>query len=301
MTSATLEPQSILGSQTLWRRSLTVLVLAFFAAVFALPRGGVAAWSLVLIITTALPLVSAIVASLTRKQFDEGEPGRRLWSLVALICISDSIVCASFVVPRVVGAFAAVGTLTIATTLLVSVSRVVLAWALWIMVRLYKRSGLAVGLTGLDYVLIAAVMTASITCVVFAGSIARSVLNVSRPDLIRWVSIAGLPHLAALAVCSVLGITVWRYAQQMGGGLIAKAWRSILLYAVVWLARLGVLGALGSLFGMDSYNRPVWASMFDFGSILAAEYLLFLGISYQYEACTGAVTVDESELEAMTP
>ncbi|HEU4387063.1 MAG TPA: hypothetical protein VFV34_04655, partial [Blastocatellia bacterium] len=146
-----------------------------------------------------------------------------------------------------------------------------------------------------------AVMAASITCVVFAGSVARSVLNVSQPNFVRWVSLAGIPHLAALAVCSVFGITVWRYAQQMGGGLIAKAWRSILLYAVIWLARLGVLGALGSLFAMDSYNRPVWASMFDFASIVAAEYLLFVGISYQYEACTGAVTVDESELEAITP
>jgi hypothetical protein len=300
MNSTTLESGGFLASQTLWRRSLMFLAVAFFAAVFALPRGGTAAWSLVFIITTTLPLASAVLASLTRKQFGEGEPGRRLWSLIALICISDSIVCACFVIPRVVN-FGAAATLIIATTFLVSVSRIVLAWALWIMVRLYRKSGLDVGLTGLDYALIVAVMAASLTSVLFAGTIARSVLNVTRPDLIRWVSIAGLPHLAALAACSVLGIMVWRYAQQMGGGLIAKAWRSILLYAVIWLARLGVLGGLGSLFGMDTYNRPVWASMFDFASILAAEYLLFLGISYQYEACTGAVTVDESELESITP
>jgi hypothetical protein len=290
------------GGHSAWRRRLLLLLAAFFAAVFISPRGSVTAWTLVLIATCGIPLGSALLAWSTARRFEPGEAGRKLWSMIALIGVADAVVVACFVMPRVVsmiGASEAAIILTIASTGLVSLSRIGLAWALWIMVRLYRKSELAAPLRSWDYVLIAAVMALGVVSLVFAGSIARSTVNITRPDLIKWVSIAGLPHLAALAICSVLGITVWRYSEQMGGGLVAKAWRSILLYAVLWLARLGILGAFGSVFGMDTYHRPAWVSMFDFASILAAEYLFFLAVSYQYEACTAPVVVDEAALESI--
>jgi hypothetical protein len=108
----------------------------------------------------------------------------------------------------------------------------------------------------------------------------------------------GFPLIPALALSSVLGVVVWRYAKQMGGGLVAKAWYSILLYTALWLMRLVLLGLLTYLLDFTGANRPAIASIASLIVLLAAEYTLFLGASYQYEACTGFMRLATPKVQA---
>lgn len=57
------------------------------------------------------------------------------------------------------------------------------------------------------------------------------------PQMIRWFTLIEYPRLLVLGVCSVFGVLVWRYATAMGGGLVGKAWRAVLLYAAFYLLR----------------------------------------------------------------
>jgi hypothetical protein len=112
---------------------------------------------------------------------------------------------------------------------------------------------------------------------------------------------AGLPLLVALIPFSVVGVMLWRYSTQMGGGLVAKAWRCILLYGVLWLTRMTFAGVLNSAGGATT-GRPlggwltatIWLLL-----LLASEYMIFLGASYQYEVSTSAVETDHSAVSNM--
>jgi hypothetical protein len=280
-----------------WRRIVFLLTAAFYAAWFPF-RGTHAAWSLVLIAITTLSLSAAVLALLSARQFGPGEPARLLWRMVALIGVTDTLVAVAFTLPGVVGMFKAAGALTVGTTAISSLSRIALAVALWMMIRVYRKGGLTVHLERLDYVAIATFAGVAVTSVILSASVVRGTLYISSPNLINWVRMVGIPSVVALVGCSVFGVMAWKYARQMGGGLVAKASRSVLVYAFLWIFRLGILGALSYVYAMDPLHRPTWVRMIDFASILGAEYFLFLSASYQYEACTSDVMFDETEMEA---
>ncbi|HEV8486876.1 MAG TPA: hypothetical protein VGV87_25245 [Blastocatellia bacterium] len=280
-----------------WRRIVLLFTAAFFVAWFPF-RGTPAAWSVVLIAITSLSLSALILASLSARQFGQGEPARLLWWMVALIGLTDTLVAVAFTLPGVVGMFKAAGVFTVVTTAIGSLSRIALAVALWMMIRVYRKGGLTVHLEKLDYAAIAIFAGVAVMSVILSGSVVRATLYISSPNLINWVRLAGIPSVVALVGCSVFGVMAWKYARQMGGGLVAKASRSIMVYAFLWVFRLGLLGALSYVYAMDPLHRPTWVRMIDFASILGAEYFLFLSASYQHEACTSDVVFDETEMEA---
>jgi len=254
-------------------------------------------WTLGLIINVGFAAGASVLAFAAARHFDRGETARRVWLLIAFMALADCGVLISFTLPRIVGAFEGAVTLTLLTSILTALSRgLFLPLALWMVVRIYRGIGLGFHLERWDYLPMIAFAGMGVLSLALVGSVARSQLFIGDPGLVRFLRAVGLLLLPALVLSSVFGVMTWRYAKQMGGGLVAKAWKSILLCTVLWLARFACLGVLTQWFGSDVNDRPLIIEMISFWSVLASECALFMGASCQYEACAGAVDLDPEEM-----
>jgi len=251
--------------------------------------------SLGLLINVGLAGGACLLSYRTAFHFDRGETGRKVWLLIAFMAMADCGVLISFTLPRIIGAAEGVVTLTLLTSGLTALSRgVLLPLALWMMVRVYRGIGLGFHLERRDYLPMIGFAGLGVLSLALVGSIARSQLYVEDPGLTRWLRSIGFLLLPALVLSSVFGVMIWRYAKQMGGGLVAKAWRAVLLCNVLWLARFAFLGVLTKWLGIDAAARPVFIEMISFWAVIASECYLFWGASFQYEACASAVNLEES-------
>jgi hypothetical protein len=256
-------------------------------------------WTLGLIINVGFAAAASALAFAASRHFDRGETARRVWQLIAFMALADCGVLISFTLPRIIGSFEGAVTLTLLTSVLTALSRgLLLPLALWMVVRIYRGIGLGFHLERWDYLPMVAFAGMGILSLALVGSVARSQVFSGDPGLVRFLRLIGLLLLPALVLSSVFGVMTWRYAKQMGGGLVAKAWQAILLCTVLWLARFAFLGVLTQWFGSDVNDRPLLIEMISFWSVLASECALFLGASCQYEACAGAVEMDHGEFEA---
>jgi hypothetical protein len=243
-----------------------------------------------------LTATGAVLAYITAKRFAGSDKGRWVWLLIGFAGTVDCLMFVLFLLPRLLGMREMMNTLAVVVTALIVLSRIAVAIALFMMVQLYRKTGLGFGIERRDYAVMAFLTVAGIVAVALSSSIARS--QVSDSGLARDIQLIGFPLIPALALSSVLGVVVWRYAKQMGGGLVAKAWYSILLYTALWLMRLVLLGLLTYLLDFTGANRPAIASIASLIVLLAAEYTLFLGASYQYEACTGFMRLATPKVQA---
>ena len=280
---------------TIRRAALVIGVL--FALLQLLLSGTPSALVLALglIINVGLAGGACVLSSRTALHFDRGETGRRVWLLIAFMALADCGVLISFTLPRIIGAVEGVVTLTLLTSALTALSRgVLLPLALWMMVRVYRGIGLGFHLERRDYIPMVGFAGLGVLSLALVGSIARSQLYVDDPELTRWLRSIGFLLLPALVLSSVFGVMVWRYANQMGGGLVARAWQGVLLCNVLWLARFAFLGMLTRWFEIDAAARPVLIEMISFWAVIASECALFWGASFQYEACSSSINPEES-------
>ena len=230
-----------------------------------------------------IPAAAAVFGWLTARHFVRGEAGRRVWVLITFAALSDFCMFEGLLVPRLLGLPQAIGPVTLTITGLMVLSRIAMALALWIMVKVYRGTGLGFHLHRSDYFLMALLLVFGVVSVALSNSVARS--QVVNPEMAREVQFVGLPLLPALVVCSIFGVMLWRYAKQMEGGFVAKAWRYILLYTAVWLGRLTILGVYTYRFGSDPTQRPLLITIANVAALLGAECLLLLGTSYQHQGC----------------
>ncbi len=281
---------------TMRRAGLIVGVLFGLVQLMAWGTQSTLVLTLGLIINVGLAGGACVLSYKSARHFDRGETGRRVWLLIAFMALADCGVLISFTLPRIIGAVEGVVTLTLLTSALTALSRgVLLPLALWMMVRVYRGIGLGFHLERRDYLPMIAFAGMGVLSLALVGSIARSQLYVDDPGLTRWLRSIGLLLLPALVLSSVFGVMIWRYAKQMGGGLVGKAWQAVLLCNVLWLARFAFLGVLTRWFGIDAAARPVLIEMISFWAVIASECALFWGASFQYEACAGAVnSLEES-------
>jgi len=133
-----------------------------------------------------------------------------------------------------------------------------------------------------------------VLALVFSSSGARAS---GGPQLEKLVLVTAIPMVIALAPCSVLGVIIWRYTTEMGGGLVAKAWRSNLLYGAAWLAYIA-FNAIVARYLPEGHSAPFSLPYLLFHgtdwTLKGSEFLIFLGATYQYEACKS--TLDYSDL-----
>jgi hypothetical protein len=173
----------------------------------------------------------------------------------------------------------------------ITLSRVLLVWGLWRMARVYRASGLGFGLYDRDYGAMVLLASLNLLTLIFGANSVRFQLANTSSELIHWILIICLPLPVGLIVCSVLAVIIWRYSQQMGGGLVAKAWQSVLLYTLLLPTRTIMVGLTASL--LDPGSSSAWiAGEISYLGLALAVWAIYLGASYQYEACARSQTAE---------
>jgi hypothetical protein len=194
--------------------------------------------------------------------------------------------------PRLIGSERGLYLLLAGSTALTSLSRILAAVAFFMMLRVYRQTGLKLKLRTVDYAMMVTIVVAGIVAVALSPKVA-ALMSRADADLQRLILLVGVPLNLALIPCAVFGGMIWRWADEMGGGLVAKAWRNVLLYSVIWIARLAYAGVLVYLISDINVMRSyVVLFLLINWFLIASEFLIFLGASYQYEACTGSVEID---------
>jgi hypothetical protein len=263
-------------------------------------RESSAAYLVGAVLNCGLAAGAALLALLAARTFESGESSRRVWLWIALLAAADCGVLITFTWPRLSDNISGLVPLTLATSLLTTFSRgVALPLALWMMVKVYRASSLRGGLALVDYGWMAVAAVLGIGCLAMIENVARSQLFINDQTLLRALRWIGFLLLPAMVLTSVFGVMIWRYARQMGGGLVAKAWICILLCTALWLARFAVLGLMNLATGMDANTRPTSVEMISFWTVAASEFALFAAASYQYEACTASFSLNQSDLNAL--
>lgn len=237
-------------------------------------------------------LAAAMLAFLSARRFEPGQTARRVWMLMALMPLADVITLIAQSLARLTGSPRGVYLLIGGSTALTSLSRILAAVAFFMMLRVYRQSGLKLKLRAIDYAAMTLIVVAGIISVALSDRVA-GLMSRADADLQRIVLLTGVPLVVALIPCAVFGVMIWRWADEMGGGLVAKAWRNVLLYSVIWIARLAYAGILVYVINDNTVMRRYLVLFLVVNwFLIASEYLIFLGASYQYEACTGSIEID---------
>lgn len=158
--------------------------------------------------------------------------------------------------------------------------RLLLIWALWRMLRAYRDTGIGFRLSMLDKVVMSAVVV--VTIVLF-----------SRADVLftYWTANSQMSETARIVMTSAqmfnfllypillfLSLSMARFALQMGGGLVARAWGCVALYGLLQPTHVFVV----ALFYADV--GPLLTVAVDNFIVLAAFGSLAMGPMFQVEA-----------------
>jgi hypothetical protein len=243
-----------------------------------------------------ISVAAALLAYQSSRSFGSGQTARRAWLIIALMPLSDAIAYVAYTAPAYESGHHLNKEFVIAATALLSLSRILAAGAFWSMFRVYRKAGLTVRLRVREYLAMGIIMLIEAISLYFSQT---GALAAGGPDLARLVLVTAVPMVIALVPCSVFGVMIWRYTTQMGGGLVARAWRNTLLYGMGWLSYTAFHAVVAYYLQLSPDKIAVSAATnfllftgVDF-LLKGGEYLMFLGASFQYEACTG--TPDFSE------
>jgi hypothetical protein len=241
-------------------------------------------------------VAAALLAYQSSRSFGAGQTARWAWIVIGLMPLSDALAYVAYTVPAFLNGHYRSKELIVASTIFLSLSRVLAAAAFWSMFKVYRKTGLRLDLRFSDYLAMAVIMLIAVISLYFSQT---GALASGGPEIARLVLITGLPMVIALVPCSVFGVMIWRYTTQMGGGLVAKAWRNTLLYGVAWLSYTAFHAVLAYYLQLSPNKIVVSATtlflLFTGVNVFlkGGEYLMFVGAAFQYEACTG--TPDFSE------
>jgi len=158
--------------------------------------------------------------------------------------------------------------------------RIVLCWALWRMRKAYRETGLDFRLTGIDKLIavLAAVMSLVLIFrkeILFDYWTAAATLAESSRYVLSGTQVFNFLLYPAVVFFS---LTIFRYAAQMGGGLVARAWGSVAMYGLLQALHAFVIALLYPTFGV------LVALYFDNFVVLLAFGALALGPVFQVEA-----------------
>jgi len=268
-------------------------------------------WGIRVSVCAALAIAAMTMAFMSARSFARGQIARRSWLMIGCLGLVDTLLFTTYLLPGLSAAqpgpvaadiVARSGSVVLAGTVLSMLSRFMLAYVLWTTAGVYRKSGLKFHFYRRDYLVLAGLMAFAVVSLAYSNAAMRVQLPqvvVHAPQLMVWFEITEWARLLALGCCSVFGVVVWRYATEMGGGLVAKAWRSVLLYAAIYLLRFAYTGVISRLVTTSSPS-PGLRSAYIFGlwALILSEYMLFLGASYQFEACRSKIDVPE-DLDAL--
>ena len=238
----------------------------------------------------AMSLAAAALAYKSSRSFSPGQTSRTVWLIIALMPLSDAIAYLAYTSPGYLPNHAKSIPFIAVATVFLSLSRIIAVAAFLSMLRVYRKTGLELELRVQEYFVMGLIILIEAISLYFSRSGARAS---GGPDAAKLVLITAIPLVVALVPCSVLGVMIWRFTTQMGGGLVAKAWRNTLLYALGWLSYTAFHAVIAYYFQLsaDAVTGSTAARFLLFTGVdfilKGGEYLMFLGASFQYEACTG--------------
>jgi hypothetical protein len=226
-----------------------------------------------------LPWFTAYASS-AASRFGPGDVAGRAWGALSIASVPLILGQLAAYVPAMLDLGVVEAAVIVSGQLLPAAFRVVLCWALWRVRRAYRETGLHFHLRPVDY-------AASIAVGVVA------VVLISRHEVLfqYWAEGSNFGDTArtimtgSLVFNFVLYVAVFasslamsRYAAQMGGGLVARAWRGVALYGLLQPLHVFMISILLPKYG------PIAAVAFDNFIILAAFAALAFGPIYQVEA-----------------
>jgi hypothetical protein len=236
---------------------------------------------------------ASVMGYAAARQFTRDQKTRLTWMLISLTAALFFVADVGIYLPAVTAMNAVAKAALLAAVGSITLSRIFLVWGLWRTVRVYRASGLGFGLYDRDYGTMVLLAALNLLTLIFGANSVRFQLANTGPELIHWILIICLPLPLGLIVCSVLAVIIWRYSQQMGGGLVAKAWQSVLLYALLLPVRTILVGLTAS--ALDQGSGSAWITgEISFLGLALAVWALYLGASYQYEASARSLTMEFS-------
>ncbi|HEY6332265.1 MAG TPA: hypothetical protein VI756_23265 [Blastocatellia bacterium] len=301
-----------LSTYTAWRLGSVLFLLIAEGAVLGIFRSEVrTAWNLTVLLASMLAIPAYVLAVYSAKQFGRGEPSRRAWLLIGPQGIADCALFVAYAGLLTLNAGSPSATVHAAASLVLTAvlinlaARGVLAYVFWKGTQLYRGIGMKVRLYRRDYATIVVLVALLAGSVAFEKDLMKvrlAAVAAKAPEMLQWFHWAEYGWLVALGFCAIFGVVVWRLQSEMGGGLVAKAWRGVLLYAAVMLIQFCFKGVAASLIAHEVVRNPtVIAALTLVGvwGLLLSEFMLLLGTSYQYEACNGKVEFNAKELEEL--
>lgn len=214
------------------------------------------------------------------RRFAPGEAAATAWNALAAASVLLLLGQIAAYLPPALDLGGLEAPLVVAGQLLPAAFRVVLCWALWRVRRAYCETGIDFHLTPADYVASAAVTAAAAflltrTDVLFAYWTANAdFAETARPAMLT----AQVVNFLLYPAVFYSSLAMSRYAMQMGGGLVARAWCCVALYGLLQTLHAFAIAALLPRYG------PLVAVTFDNFIVLGAFVALAFGPIYQVEA-----------------
>jgi hypothetical protein len=263
-------------------------------------------WGIRVSVCAGLAVAAMAMAFLSARSFGRDQTARRSWFIIGCLGVVDTALFATYLMPGLSAAQAGPvdaatversGIVVLIGTALSMLARFLLAYVLWKTAATYRKTGLKFHFHRRDYIAVLLLLLIATISVVYSNATMRVQLPrvvAQAPNLMPWFDVVEIARLVALACCSVFGVVVWRYATEMGGGLVAKAWRSVLLYAAIYLLRFAYTGVISHLVTSGTPSAELrTAYVLGLWALIISQYMLFLGASYQYEACSSSIDVPQ--------
>ncbi len=269
---------------TLWIATLAVVmaIVAIVAISGRLDRAQLAAVSgleVVLMAVLVLPF-AGVSAWRAAKLFGPTDAGSAAWRMLAIGAIPLALGQVIGYLPSVLTLGDIEAVAVVCGQLLPASFRVLLSWALWRMLRAYRDTGIGFHRKTIDLVLMAAVFVITIVLftkvdVLFSYWTANSELS----ETSRLVmTSAQMVNFLLYPILLFLSLSMARFALQMGGGLVARAWGGVALYGLLQPMHVFVL----AMYYEDA--GPILSIAFDNFIVLAAFGALAMGPMFQVEA-----------------
>jgi hypothetical protein len=269
---------------TLWLATIAVaMVIAAVVAVtgqYDTARlAALSGYEVVLMAVLVLPF-AGFSAWRAAKLFGPTDAGSAAWRMLALGSIPMTLGQVIGYLPSalVLGSIEPVA--VVLGQLMPASFRVLLIWALWRMLRAYRDTGVGFHLKTIDRVLMAAVGVVTVVLftradVLFTYWTANSELSETARSV---MTSAQMVNFLLYPILLFLSLSMARFALQMGGGLVARAWGAVALYGLLQPVHVFVVAMFYESVG------PVLTVAFDNFIVLAAFGALAMGPMFQVEA-----------------
>ena len=262
--------------------AVAMIVVAVYATSTGLTDQNLDALSGIEIVCMAILVLPwfTVYASRAAARFGPGDVAGNAWRALAALSVLLIIGQLAAYLPRALDLGRVEAVVVVAGQLLPVAFRLVLCWALWRVRRAYRETGLHFHLKPVDY---AASALVAVVAVVLISR--REVLFQYWGEGSDFSDTERMIMTGALVFNFVLYVAVFasslamsRYAAQMGGGLVALAWRGVALYGLLQPLHVFIISILLPKYG------PIAAVAFDNFIVLAAFTALAFGPMYQVEA-----------------